>query len=257
MLVSKGTGENDIGIVLTPRPLSFCWQYGYGQWMAIKFAIRQNPRFRFNYFMRSIPLDSLARRCEQLMRAAEKEVEQLEREMRETKGLPVEPEKEGEALAPVEIPPFRALERQRRVSKQTKIDKQRAELEAKAEDVGSQIKELQARLKALTDGSLVMGSEPSNGKKAKKARKRAPSVSAEENDTVMDEGDAADEAKNEVEKGAPGPSGEFVEFPDYDGSEPPLDWRKPFAQYCNRTRKKLKSTLSPEERKNKVRGIVL
>jgi hypothetical protein len=38
-------------------------------------AIRRCDRFRFDYFLRSCTADNLGKRCEQLMRAAESELE--------------------------------------------------------------------------------------------------------------------------------------------------------------------------------------
>ena len=38
-----------------------CWahKYGYGQWEAIKFAIRRSSNFRFDYFLKSLPIDAI------------------------------------------------------------------------------------------------------------------------------------------------------------------------------------------------------
>jgi hypothetical protein len=53
-------------------------------------------------------------------------------------------------------------------------------------------------------------------------------------------------------KGAIGPEGDFVEFPEYDGAEPPKEAKKAFTQFCINTRKEVKTSLDPEERRNKV-----
>ena len=42
-----------------------------------------------------------------------------------------------------------------------------------------------------------------------------------------------------------------VDFPEYDGSEPPKEAKKAFALFCNGTRKEVKSALHPHERKDK------
>jgi len=62
-----------------------CWsyKYGYANWDAIKMAIRRSPDFRFDYFLKSLSVESIGRRCEQLMKAAEKEIEQIEKLLRE------------------------------------------------------------------------------------------------------------------------------------------------------------------------------
>ena len=91
-------------------------QYGYGQWQAIRLAVRRNPLFRFDYFLRSLPFDQIGKRCEQLMKFAKQEVEHLEKQYREDHGLPTEPETEGAVLPPVELPTFRILQEERRKS---------------------------------------------------------------------------------------------------------------------------------------------
>lgn len=59
----------------------------------------------------------------------------------------------------------------------------------------------------------------------------------------------------EDEPGAIGPDGEFVKFPEYDGEEEPRENKKAFTMFCNATRKEVKHSLSPTERKNKVSHI--
>jgi SLIDE len=53
--------------------LCLAHQYGYGAWDQVKAAIRRSGRFKFDYFLRSCSADTLGKRCEALMRAAEKE----------------------------------------------------------------------------------------------------------------------------------------------------------------------------------------
>ena len=79
-------------------------------------AIRRNPAFRFDYFLRSISVDLLGKRCEQLMKAAEKEVEHLERQAREHAGLPVEPGEDGKPLPPIQLPEMSIMREQIRKS---------------------------------------------------------------------------------------------------------------------------------------------
>jgi SWI/SNF-related matrix-associated actin-dependent regulator of chromatin subfamily A member 5 len=217
--------------------------------MAIKNAVRRNPNFRFDYFLRSLPVEALGRRCDQLMKAAEKEVEQLENYARELAGLPTEQENEGEELPPVEIPTYRTLQKQREVAQQTKADKERRELEEKVASIDAQIKAAQARLRELNEGSTVARVSPVHEENAASPK----AVTGKKRKSAAKEGEEALHAKEESsDTGAAGPYGEFVEFPLYDGSEPPAEWKKPFTQYCNRTRKAVKATLSPEDRKNKV-----
>ena len=90
--------------------ISLSCQFGCGQWGAVKMVIRQNPKFRFDYFLRSLPIDLIGKQCEQLMRAAEKEFEQLEEKAREEACLPVEVE-EGAELPPIQFNSFRDMQR--------------------------------------------------------------------------------------------------------------------------------------------------
>lgn len=226
-------------------------QYGYGQWMAIKNAIRRNPSFRFDYFLRSLPVDLLARRCEQLMRHAEKEVEQLERFVREEAGISVESESEGGVVPSIELPTFRVLQRRRRIAQRIKREKEQKELEEKVAELEAQIKAAQDRLKELNEGTGVMSEQNFTEKDARRSRSRAASST----DEMPAESKALENlSTKETENlnGAVGPDGVFVEFPPYDGSEPPVEWKKPFTQYCVRSRKEVKASLQAVERKNKV-----
>lgn len=61
----------------------------------------------------------------------------------------------------------------------------------------------------------------------------------------------SDEGEEEKVTGAK-VGGEFVEFPDYDGEEEPVENKKAFTLFCKRTRKEVKNSLPSEFRKNKV-----
>jgi hypothetical protein len=237
-------------------------QYGYGQLQAIKMAVRRNPNFRFDYFLRSLPVDLLGRRCEQLMRAAEKEVEFLERKAREDAGLPTEPETEGEDLPPIELPKFRVMENQRRLNKTSQAGIERKQLEEKVEEIEIQMRQVQDRLKALNEP----GNSGSNGTRIHfdATDEILPSEKEKENDSRNASGDAAtisDHVEGEDvvivrEDGAPGPGGDFIQYPAYDGNEPPLECKKPFTHFCVKTRTDVKASLDPSERKDKVSAFV-
>jgi SLIDE len=226
-----------------------CWarKYGYGQWQAVKLAVRRNPNFRFDYFLRSLPVDLLGRRCEQLMKAAEKEVEHYERVTREAKGLPVECA-EGEELPPVELPMFHTLQDQLRESRRLKAQAEKQQLEEKVNEIGGQIQKLQARLKALNSGVAALPEVEESAQSSGKEnvdRKKAPD---DDNDDDEEEPNVAEEPS---EPGATGGDRTFVPFPEYNGESAPLEWKKPFTHFCNRTRREVKTSLGPEERKNK------
>lgn len=65
----------------------------------------------------------------------------------------------------------------------------------------------------------------------------------------------ADNSMEEIanETGAPGPGGQYKEFPEYTGEEPPREYKKAFTHFCNGTRKSIKASLPPEHRRDKVR----
>lgn len=183
------------------------------------------------------------------MKAAEKEVEQLEKEAREASGFVPGPEHEHGSLPPIELPPFRVLQKQRFEAQRSKAEKERKALEEKVAEIAAQIRAAESRLKALNDDSIATIRETSTATESVASRSNAD-VATEKvssaTDTVVGTPDHGDST------GAMGPGGEFVEFPPYDGSEPPLEWKKAFTQYCNSTKKDLKASLPPEDRKNKV-----
>lgn len=301
-------------------------------------AIRRSPNFRFDYFLRSLPSELIGRRCEQLMKAAEKEVEHLERKAREDAGLVSEEEKKGdsegdvqmqEPLPPIELPNFRALRAQRRLEAQREEEAQHQQLEAKVVDLEEQMKAIKDRMKELNEYSREAKPQAAQSVEfpdellpelANTIAKSGPSsitfianaFSVEHGDQVSKrkicskidsiavkekrEGDRkpcwylrsayeslldaetvkflreAKEDKLNKEKeskaarqkaegneddgnegGAIGPDGEFMAFPDYDGSEPPKDRKKAFTHFCNGTRRAVKKSLDPAARRDKVR----
>jgi len=139
----------------TPQEDRFllCWahKYGYGQWEAIKFAIRRSNHFRFDYFFKSLTVDAIGRRCEQLMRAAEKEVEAMEKLAIE------EAEKEGRTLTPGEIklPMFKESQAKKRAEQQTKFLEERATLEQNVVDIDEQIMQIQKALRDLEGNQTI------------------------------------------------------------------------------------------------------
>ncbi len=182
------------------------------------------------------------------MKAAEKEVEQLEKAAREVAGIVCEPDQDVKTLPIVEIPPFRVLQKQRHEAQRSKADQERRELENKVAEIEAQIRDAQDRLKALNDDTHASNDQAPNEKtlshsRAEPSRTRnSPKRPVKKHDTLNSEG-------------AQGPNGDFVAFPPYDGIAPPVDWKKPFTQYCNHTKKDVKESLPPHERKNKVRAI--
>jgi len=256
------------------------------------------------------------------MRAAEKEVDALEKQVVE------EAEQEGRTLPPGEIklPMFKELQAKKRAAAQKKFLEERAQLEKNVSDIDKQILQIQKALQDVdgvqtidtffrpssTDFSEEMTAELANiiararsqGKDAiiDEFQSQFPGKGSKKTvgskiDTVgikekrADEGDTAPhwyvnsdhthlltketkkhigvakedrlEAKGKKRKAAESESeeekvtgakvgGEFVEFPDYDGEEEPVENKKAFTLFCKRTRKEVKNSLPSEFRKNKV-----
>lgn len=224
-------------------------QFGYGEWGAVKMAVRRSPKFRFDYFMRSLPVDVLGRRCEHLMRAAVKEVEDLEKKARTVAGLPTVAE-EGEELRPIELSSFKEMKRKERETKRNEMEKERSQLEQNVEELETKMKEIQDRLKDLSK-DVTEGHKENvlrNGDSKKRPRPAEERAAAEE----------TGEESSDDPNAAVGPDGSMVAFPDYDGSEPPKEAKKSFTHFCIHTRKEVKQSLNPVERKDKekVNGIL-
>lgn len=223
-----------------------CWahKYGYGQWEAIKFAIRRSSAFRFDYFLKSLPIDAIGRRCEQLMKFAEKEVEIMERVVME------EAEKEGRKLPPGEIflPNFKELQARQRSTAEKKFLEERAVLEKNVSDIDKQIQQIQKQLREL-DGTEGVRKIDSFFTKSKKPCPEGVSKKRK----------ASEDLDTGVSAGAVGPHGKFVEFPEYNGEDDePQESKKAFTFFCKRTRKEVKNSLSSAERKDKnhVNGML-
>ena len=189
------------------------------------------------------------------MRAAIKEVEQLEKTARAKAGLPLEPDKEGEELPSIQLPKFAVMQRERREAEQTKAALERKNLEEKVEEIENQIKIKQERLKALNETGSVQTNGVTNSEDVKPEKKNHPRSNSVK-DKITSKIDKPDKAQiGQRDDGAIGPDGSFIAFPEYDGSEPPNEFKKPFTQFCNRTRREVKASLDPSERRDKVRLI--
>ena len=49
------------------------YELGYGNWDELKYALRESPLFRFDWYAKSRTLQELSRRCDTLIRLIEKE----------------------------------------------------------------------------------------------------------------------------------------------------------------------------------------
>ena len=145
------------------------------------------------------------------------------------------------------------MREQIRKSKAEKVEVERKQLQEKVTEHEVQIKEIQDRLKALNESDYEIASPPrrevSEGGSEKENYSRKNSHASE-----METEENGEDNTHDAEKGAPGPDGEFVEFPEYDGTEAPKECKKAFTHFCLHTRKEVKASLDPSERKNKVRS---
>lgn len=119
----------------------------------MKMAIRRSPHFRFDYYLRSLPIEVIGRRCEQLMKASEKEIELMTKKVKEDAVIEEE-KKENEAPErkeplQVELPRFKELKEIKRRQAEEEIESERKQLEGKVEEIESNIEEIQNRLKFL------------------------------------------------------------------------------------------------------------
>jgi SLIDE len=216
-------------------------------------AIRRSPTFRFDYFLRSLSVDLLGKRCEQLMKSAEKEVEQLERKAREHVGLPVDPDQNGESLQSIQLPELSILRDQMRASRKEKVETERKQLGEKLFEVEKQIKDVQDKLKAINESADDEPNSTSSPMREPSRGGQDMSLQDEENEAAEDaiENNQPVSAIISDDNGALGPDG-FLEFPAYDGLEPPKKCKKAFTHFCLHTRKEVKASLDPTERKNVV-----
>jgi len=210
------------------------------------------------------------------MKAAEKEVELLERKERERLGLPVEPEREGEELPPIELPKFRVIQAHQRKVTLEMAAHEKKQLLRNVEELESQMNSIKDRLKELNEGGVTIiakvspdvqedpkskakeetkRAEPKKEMPKAKEKKRKKQKKDADDDEVDTNNQKEQQDEGQVAKprpGAIGPDGDFLEFPEYDGSEDPAEWKKAFTHFCLRIRKKVKSEMDPADRKNKA-----
>jgi len=135
-----------------------CWahKYGYGQWDAVKMAIRRSPEFRFDYYLRSLPTEVIGKRCEQLMKAAEKDVELMREKASNNKDTLIHTDCLDYRPPIIDLPRFKELKEMRRKEAKVIVQSEMNELESKVEDIENQIEESQNRLKFLQKCSKDM-----------------------------------------------------------------------------------------------------
>lgn len=116
-------------------------------------AIRRSTSFRFDYFLRSAPIDLIARRCEALMKLAEKEIDFLEKKAKEYEDTTMSDspsKREDDDSRKVSLLSFSEMQRRTRQTERDKRMAKRKELEQNVEDIEAQMKAIQDRLKGVT-----------------------------------------------------------------------------------------------------------
>jgi hypothetical protein len=186
------------------------------------------------------------------MRFAEKEVECMEKQAVE------EAEKDGRTLPPGEIvlPTFKELQAKKRAEAEKKFLEERALLEKNMSDIDKQILQIQKALRDIdgvqTIDSFFVKADKSEKNNCLDESKKSRLEDASKKRKAGD----LDNGREGKSAGAVGPEGDFVEFPEYDGEEEPHESKRAFTLFCKRTRKEVKNSLSPSERKDKVRTFL-
>jgi hypothetical protein len=124
-------------------------------------AIRRSPDFRFDYYLRSLPTDGIGKRCEQLMKAAEKEVEHLIKKYSSTNNTTVGGDKETSSEE-VQLPRYKEMREIQRQQQEKLIEMETRQLEGRVEDIETKMEEIQNRLKFLQKCSNQMEGSSGN-----------------------------------------------------------------------------------------------
>ena len=151
------TSAKDKGFTLEEDRYLLCWvrKYGYGQWEAVRLAIRRSDKFRFSYYIRAMSAETVGRRCEQLMRACEREVEALQRKIYES--LPQE-QRDATRQCDVKLKTQAQLAADAKAEQARKRAARENELKSSLKAADAQIKDLaarQAELQKLDDAEVA------------------------------------------------------------------------------------------------------
>jgi hypothetical protein len=305
-------------------------------------AVRRSPDFRFDYYLRSLHTDFIGKRCEQLMKAAEKEVEHMVKKYSVGNRSITEEEKKdtsNDAMSQVKLPKFKIMRELERKQEEEAIELERKQQEKRVEDIENQMEKIQNRLKMLqkyskqiegnsrktphlhsefpedllpdlanlvatsgSTGAISIANEfiSEHGQVCTKKTMCAKIEDIANKERRKEDGDArpvwhilpeymnllsvstirhlrkekdsrmskrrsgikrkkgekdSGNQRTKTSKGAIGPDGNFVDFPPYDGSDPPRDCKKAFTLFCNGNRKDVKRSLPPAHRKDRVSSI--
>jgi SWI/SNF-related matrix-associated actin-dependent regulator of chromatin subfamily A member 5 len=125
-------------------------KFGYGQWEAVKMAIRRSPSFRFDYFLKSLPTEQVRR---PLRAAYEGSREGSGATRKEGSGRCWHHRRSGNKMK-MKFLLSKSLNSKYCVrcgerKEQDEAEKKRVELESKVEEIEEQIREVQERMKML------------------------------------------------------------------------------------------------------------
>ena len=113
-------------------------------------AIRHSPDFRFDYYLRSLPIDFIGKRCEQLMKAAEKEIEHMVNKFHKEKEIT------GDSMTRIKLPKFKVIKELQRKQEEEATEGERKQLEGKVVDIENIMESIESRLKFLQKCSNQM-----------------------------------------------------------------------------------------------------
>jgi SWI/SNF-related matrix-associated actin-dependent regulator of chromatin subfamily A member 5 len=161
--------------------------HGYGSWDQVRNSIRRCERFRFDFYLQSCSAETLGKRCELLMRSAERELLEIERK-RQSSGTEFV-SSSVKSMTPSEIMNQKLSEITKKVANET----------ARLAALRSQLSKLKNSSTTLAEGKTP-GSEgkKKSAKKVQEAAETAESGAAEgkEGDSAEKGGDADKNAED-------------------------------------------------------------
>jgi SWI/SNF-related matrix-associated actin-dependent regulator of chromatin subfamily A member 5 len=161
--------------------------HGYGSWDQVRNSIRRCERFRFDFYLQSCSAETLGKRCELLMRSAERELLEIERK-RQSSGTEFV-SSSVKSMTPSEIMNQKLSEITKKVANET----------ARLAALRSQLSKLKNSSTTLAEGKTP-GSEgkKKSAKKVQEAAETAESGTAEgkEGDSAEKGGDADKNAED-------------------------------------------------------------
>jgi hypothetical protein len=166
-------------------------RYGWGEWQKVKEAALRTQRLAFDHHFKALPVEAIGKRCEHLMRNAEKELLEMAQRKSKRKGGPEVPDED----------PARAKERQERLQS---ADAEMQALVSRMQSMQNTKGQLERLLQAASGDGIVENlmlldltklekeAPPDSWEASAKKKKKRPS---------LEEGDLEEEETAAEEKG--------------------------------------------------------